>query len=185
MYRLNKPKLDKKSILLKQDRKIFHTNDLALLWEITNKNTLYTTIKRYKKSGTLIPIHKGLYSVMSLSQLDPIILGIAFLHRYAYLSTESILAKEGVIAQAISAVTFVSNTSKKFKLQSTHYLVRQMKNQYLYNNCGIIQKNRYYEATLERAVADLLYYNPNYYFDNKKTIDWDKVEKIQKEVGFK
>lgn len=185
MYSLNQPKLDKKSILLKQDRKIFHTNDLALLWDITNKNTLYTTIKRYKKSGTLIPIHKGFYSVIPLSQVDPITLGIAFLHRYAYLSTESILAREGVIAQSISAITFISNTSKRFKLQDTHYLVRQMTDQYLYNTGGIIKKNHHHEATLERAVADLLYYNPNYYFDNKNLVDWDKVKKIQKEVGFK
>ena len=34
-------------VLLKQDQKVFHTQDLALLWGIINKNTLYTTIKRY------------------------------------------------------------------------------------------------------------------------------------------
>jgi hypothetical protein len=39
-------------------------------------------------------------------------------------------------------------------------------------------------ANIERAVADLLYFNSNYYFDNKKRIDWKKVKKIQKEVGY-
>ena len=185
MYSLNKSKPDKKRALLKQDRKLFHTNDLALLWKITNKNTLYTTIKRYKKSGVLTHIHKGFYSVAPLSQIDPITLGASFIHNYAYLSTESILAKEGVIAQTVSVITLVSNSSKKFKLQNTDYLVRQMKDSYLYNTSGIIQKTHYFEAILERAVADLLYYNPNYYFDNKKIIDYDKVEKIKKEVGFK
>ena len=183
MYSLNKP--DKKNILLKQGRKLFHTNDLALLWNITNKNTLYTAIRRYKESGILIPIHKGFYSVMPLSRLDPVALGIAFLHSYAYLSTESILAREGVIAQAVSAITLVSNTSKRFKLEDTDYVVRQMKSRYLYNNCGIARKNDHYEATLERAIADILYYNPNYYFDNKNLVDWKKVKKIQKELEFK
>lgn len=185
MYSLNKPKPDKKSVLLKQSQKLFHTNDLALLWNITNKNTLYTAIKRYKKDGTLIPIHKGFYSVVPLSQLDPVVLGVVFLHRYAYLSTESILVREGVVAQTIPSTTFVSNTTKKFKLGGTRYTVRQMADRYLYNTCGIIKKDHHYEATLERAVADLLYYNPNYYFDNKDLVDWGKVKKIQKEVGFK
>jgi len=171
--------------LLKQSQKLFHTKDLALLWGITNKNTLYSAIRRYKKDGTLIPIHKGFYSVMPLSQLDPVVLGAAFLHRYAYLSTESVLAREGVIAQTIPALTFVSNTTKTFKLGENHYTVRQMADRYLYNTCGIIKKDHHYEAALERAVADLLYYNPNYYFDNQDLIDWDRVKKIQKEVGFK
>ena len=185
MYRLNKPKSDKKSVLLKQSQKLFHTNDLGLLWNITNKNTLYTAIKRYKKDGTLVPIHKGFYSVVPLSQLDPVVLGTAFLHRYTYLSAEFILAREGVIAQTIPTFTLVSNISKKFKLGENHYTVRQMADQYLYNTRGIVKKAHHYEAMSERAVADLLYYNPSYHFDNKDLIDWNKVEKIQKEVGFK
>lgn len=185
MYRLNEHKPDKKGILLKQRQKLFHTNDLALLWNITNKNTLYTAVKRYKKDGTLIPIHKGFYSAVPLSQLDPVVLGMAFLHRYTYLSTESVLAREGAIAQAIPALTLVSNITKNFKLGENHYTVRQMADQYLYNTCGIIKRGDYYEATLERAVADLLYYNPKYHLDNQNLIDWDKVKKIQKEVGFK
>jgi len=32
--------MDYKSILLKQDKKVFKTDDLALLWGITNRNTL-------------------------------------------------------------------------------------------------------------------------------------------------
>jgi len=185
MNSLNRRKPDKKSILLKQGQKLFHTNDLALLWDITNKNTLYSAIRRYKKDGTLIPIHKGFYSVMPLSQLDPVVLGAAFLHRYVYLSTESVLAREGVITQAIPALTFVSNITKKFKLGEVSYVVRQMADQYLYNTGGVIKKDHHYEATLERAVADLLYYNPTYHFDNENLIDWDRVKEIQKEVGFK
>jgi hypothetical protein len=34
-------------ILLSQDRRVFRTSDLAVLWQITSKNTLLTTIRRY------------------------------------------------------------------------------------------------------------------------------------------
>jgi len=97
MYRISE--------LIKVDRKIYHTNDLALLWDITNKNTLYTTIKRYVQKGVLIPIYKGLYSTVPLSQLDPLELGKAIIHRYTYLSTESVLATAGVISQVTYAYT--------------------------------------------------------------------------------
>lgn len=184
MYSLNKHKLGKKEILLRQDRKLFHTNDLALLWKITNQNTLHTTIRRYLKNKTLLPIHKGFYSVAPFTQIDPLVLGSAFLHHYAYLSTESILVKVGIVAQVIPVITFVANVSKRFKLKEVDYLARQMKSKYLYNTAGVVQKKGYHQAIPERAVADLLYYNPRYHFDNDRAIDWEKVKQIQKEVGF-
>jgi len=39
-------------------------------------------------------------------------------------------------------------------------------------------------ATLERAAADMLYFNPKYHFDVRESIDFKKVETIQKEVGY-
>ena len=56
MYRISE--------LIKLDHKIYHSNDLAILWGITNKNTLYTTIKRYVQKGVLTPIDRGLYSTI-------------------------------------------------------------------------------------------------------------------------
>jgi hypothetical protein len=152
MYRINE--------LIKVDRKIFHSNDLALLWNITNKNTLYTTIKRYLQKGVLIPIHKGLYSTVPLSQLDPLDLGKAIIHRYTYLSTESVLVQAGVIAQATYAYTFVSNQPKKVSIGTLWFLFRQLKEVYLNNPIGILNQNGVFSATTERAAADMLYFNP-------------------------
>lgn len=53
---------NKLNLLLRSSQNLFHTQDLALLWAVENRNTLYTTIKRYVKKGTLIKITKGLYS---------------------------------------------------------------------------------------------------------------------------
>ncbi len=176
MYRIN--------ILLKQKRKLFHTRDLALLWGNPAPNTLYTTIKRYVQKGILISVHKGFYSVMPLSKIDPVALGISYIHTYAYLSLESILIKEGIMFQAGENITLVSNVSKKFSVGSNKYLVRRMKDEFLYNTSGIIG-NYIRKATPERAVADMLYFNPSFHFDNPKAIDWQKVKQIQKEVGYR
>lgn len=170
--------------LIQLDRKIYHSNDLAILWNISNKNTLYTTIKRYVQKGILIPIYKGLYSTVPLSQLNPLELGKAIIHRYTYLSTESVLAQAGIIAQTTYAYTFVSSLSKKVTVGSFSYRFRKLKDEYLYNPAGIINQNGIFVATTERAVADLLYFDPRYHFDFPENVDFEKVKRIQKEVGY-
>ena len=55
---------------------VFHTDDLANLWRITNKNTLYTTIKRYVAQGLLFRIHKGFYALKNPKDIDPLLLGV-------------------------------------------------------------------------------------------------------------
>jgi len=177
MYRIDK--------LLKFDRKLFHTRDLALLWGIANDNSLYTLIKRYVAKGILIPIHKGFYATVPAEQIDPIELGIGFLHRYAYVSCEHILSLYNVIFQHSPIITLVSSVSKKFTVANHQYIARKLKDAYLFNPIGIDRAGTCRKAKLERAVADLLYFNPRYHLDNPKAIDWEKVAKIKKEVGYK
>ncbi|MEK7495662.1 MAG: type IV toxin-antitoxin system AbiEi family antitoxin domain-containing protein [Patescibacteria group bacterium] len=170
--------------LLKLKEKLFHTGDLALLWGITNKNTLYTTIKRYVQKGILIPIHKGFYSTIPIDQIDPFKLAIGYLHRFTYVSCETVLIREGIIFQKENYLTLVSSVSKKFIIADHSYFVRQLKDNYLYYDRGIDNVNGVMTANVERAVADLLYFNPKYYFDNKKKINWKKVKEMQKDVGY-
>lgn len=158
--------MNKLNILLKSDRKLFHTQDLAVLWGITNRNTLYTTIKRYCQKGVLIPIFKGLYSTVPLVEISKFALGSALIHRYCYLSCETVLASEGVINQGIEAITFVSSVSLKVKLGDTQYLYRKMQPDILFNSIGIEKKDGYFIATKDRAISDMLYFDPKYYFDN-------------------
>jgi hypothetical protein len=176
MYKLNE--------LIKFDRKLYHSNDLAILWGITNRNTLYTTIKRYVQKGILIPVFKGLYATVPVSQLDPRALGQAIIHKKTYLTTESVLAQAGVITQTSYKYTFVSNISKEVTVDNMTFLYRQMQDIYLNNNTGIEAGDGFFTATVERAVADMLYFNPTYHFDLFESINWKEVKAIQKEVGY-
>lgn len=170
--------------LLKQNQKIFHTRDLAILWGVENANTLYTTIKRYVGRGILIPIQKGLYATVPFDQLNPYAVGLAAIHTYAYVSCETVLVAAGIMFQAGEAMTFVSSVSKRFILAGHEYLVRTMADRLLYNDAGVERKNGFLAATPPRAVADMLYFNPRIHFDNPEAIDWKTVRAIQKEVGF-
>lgn len=185
MYRNTRRDRLKVNLLLKQDRKLFHTNDLAIIWGVSNRNTLYTTIKRYVQRGILTRICKGFYSTIDPVEIDSVVLGIGFLHRYAYLSTESVLVKKGIISQEVAHITLVSEISQKFQLVGNSYLARQMQEKFLYQTIGIKQKDDYNQATTERAVVDLLYFNPHYYLDGANLVDWGKVAFIQKRMGIK
>jgi len=156
-------KLDR---LLKSDQKLFHTQDLAVLWGIDNRNTLYTTIKRLVKKGVLIPVTKGLYSTLPIGEIDKFQLGTALIHRFCYVSCETVLEMEGVISQKVYPVTFVSSVSQKIKLGSILFLCRKLKPEVLLDPDGVIQKDGYFIATKERAISDMRYLNPKYYFDN-------------------
>jgi len=61
---------------------------------------------------------------------------------------------------------------------------RKLKAAYLYNPTGITNQNGVFVASPDRAVADMLYYNPRYHFDVPGSIDFDRVKLIQKEIGY-
>lgn len=176
MYRINK--------LLEINRHIFHTNDLAILWGMENRHNLYMTISRYLDKGILFQVHKGLYSTIPISELDPLDLGPAIIHRYTYLSTESVLSIAGVVSQAIYDYTFVAGISKRISVGKWSFRYRQMKPEFLYHPEGIEHQGDRLIASVERAAADLLYYDPQYHFDIPEIIDFEKVREIQEKVGY-
>lgn len=178
MYIINKHK-----VLLSQERKIFHTADLALLWGIENGNTLRTTISRYLKSGTLIGLQKGLCATVEPARLDPVELARAMIHRLSYLTCESILATQGIIHQVLGVMTMVGEKSQNLVLpgHNLHVKVRQLAPRFLYNPLGVVNGR----ADMERAVADLFYYNPLYHLDSPARIDQEKLRHYQKLLGYK
>ena len=170
--------------LAKMGELVFHTKDLSNLWQIENPNTLHTTLTRYAKQKLLFRIFRGFYSLKPVEQIDPLLLGVKALHTYAYVSGETVLAKSGIIQQNVSQITLISSKSKKFSIGDNQYYSRKLSDRFLYNSTGIIKQDGINTATTERAVADLLYFNPKYYFDAAYLIDWEKVKDIQKRIGY-
>ena len=168
--------------LAKLGELIFSTNDLARIWNVNDRNTLLTTLKRYSAAGLIIRLYRGLYSLKKADELDPLVLGAKAINSYCYLSGESVLAKHGVIFQQVNYYTFTGQKTKRFKVANYSYYCRQLKDDFLYNDFGVDKSGQYNVATLERAVADILYYNPNYHFDNPKMINFSEVKNIQQKV---
>lgn len=174
----------KQKILLEQDKNIFRTSDLAVLWNIEKKNTLYTTVKRYVNRNILYRIQKGLYSTMPITKLHPYELGCAIAGPLSYVSTETVLSNQGVIMQEVRQITLVGRKSKEFDLNDNSYICRYLNEEFLVNRIGIDTKDSYSISTKERAVADLHHFNPKYFFDNQEAINKEKLEKIKSEIGY-
>ncbi|OGI98360.1 hypothetical protein A3H53_01970 [Candidatus Nomurabacteria bacterium RIFCSPLOWO2_02_FULL_40_10] len=163
---------------------IFCDTDLAVIWGIIKKNTLYTTIKRYTRQRLLEKVRQGIYSIKSPNALSPDAIGAKILHGYCYVSAETALERAGILKQKIRNITFVSGLSKKFSVGIHSFSSRQMKDVFLYNSIGVYTEGGINYACAERAVADLLYFNPKYYFDGSTSINWDKVKEIKKIIGY-
>lgn len=165
---------------------LFRDGDLAVLWRITNKNTLYTTIKRYVQAGLLERIKHGIYSLQGFDSINPDVLGAKIIHGHCYVSTETVLEREGLLKPRVQSITFVGSSSRKFGVRDRSFSLRKMKDEFLHNTLDISGKGGVNYASVSRAVADLLYFNPRYYFDkgSKSSIDWKKVNEIQKVIGY-
>lgn len=172
------------TLLAQQPQSIFHSQDLARLWNIGNTNTLYTILKRYKQKGVLFRIYNGLYSLLPPEKLDPMLIGLKALHSYAYVSTETILIQSGMMAQMAYKYTLVSSVSRDFHVGPHYFKSRQLADQYLYNPAGIIEINGILKATPLRALADMLYFNPKFYFDGMRMVNLKKLNELQMEIGY-
>lgn len=183
MYRTRNTQ--KQNNLMKTDRNIFKTSDLAVLWAITNKNTLWTTAKRYVDNSILFPIQKGLYSKISIENLDPFEIGCAMAGQYSYVSTETVLFNEGVISQKAEKITLVGLKNLEFSFGGYDYICRKLPEVALTNRVGINIDKGFSIASAERALADLLYFQPKYFFDNKQVINRASFRKLSSELLYR
>lgn len=165
---------------------VFHASDLANLWGIPNKNTLYKTLSRYVAGGLIYRIHKGLYAVKKVSDIDPLLLGVKAIHAPAYVSCESVLYQKGILNQSPQEITLVSQSSKHFSIAGIRYRSRKMRDEFLFNDAGVEIKDGVRVASLSRAVADMRYFNPRKYFDvgYSSLIPMNKVKEIADAVGY-
>lgn len=161
---------------------LFHIDDLVQLFEMRNENTLRVTLRRYVKNGYLHRIRRGLYSILPPEKIDPRHLGAACLHRFCYLSAETVLKEEGYILQSVDAFTFFSGASRRFTMLGRRYISRRLHPRFLHHPSGIRDEGGLRIASPERAVADMLYIDPWYHFD--RTIDWPAIRSLQNEIGY-
>jgi len=161
-----------------QSPKTVLTNkDLALIWGERNKNNLKARIAYYVKQKALIRLTRGVFAKNKDYNSKELATSI---YIPSYISLETVLREAGVIFQHYDTIFVVSKWPKTMTIDKYTFTFRKLKDAVLFNSTGIVSKDNYSVATPERAFLDMIYLFPNYYFDNLKSINWEKCDEIVK-----
>ncbi|MFZ2202467.1 MAG: hypothetical protein WAV56_03655 [Microgenomates group bacterium] len=160
---------------MRSNKTVFSSKDIALLWQESNPQAARTRLNYYVKKGELYHPRKGLYT--KNKNYNPLELATR-IFTPAYVSFESALAIEGVIFQHYATIFVASYLTREITIDNRSYSFKKIKIDILVNPMGIEQVNETSIATKERAFLDTLYLNTDYYFDNLRSLDWDKVSQL-------
>jgi len=164
-------------LLTSTNKTVFTTGDLNKIWKYENYRSLIKRIGDLNKSGALIQIRKGLYTIDGLRVNE---LELANKVRTpSYISFETVLYKEGIIFQWDTQVTLASKESFSTLVGGTQLIYRKLKDNILLNGVGVFETDNYHIATKERAVLDMLYIDSNFHFDNLRSINFEKLQQLK------
>jgi hypothetical protein len=161
--------------IMRSKQTVFTTNDIALLWGTPDAQFVRKKLYRYVKTGKLYSLRKGIYTKDTDYNRCELATKI---FTPAYVSFETVLAKAGVIFQFYGQIFVASYLTREITVDGQTYAFRKVKDSILTNRTGIEVKDNCHIATPERAFLDILYLHKDYYFDNLRDIDWEKVATI-------
>ena len=160
--------------LISSGKKVFTTDDLAIIWGVSDRKKLIGRIKYYLRQRRLVHIYKGLYAYGEYTPLD-----IAQkLVPMSYLSLYTTSQMYGLTFQYYSTIFCISLKSKKYNIDGQKYEYRKVKDAIFYNDLGLMQEEGHTIANKERTICDLLYVFPGFAFDNLKSVDIEMLHKI-------
>lgn len=158
--------------ILRSAKTVLTLKDIALLWQDSNTDAARVRLNYYARNGDLKRIRRGLYA--KGKEYNKLELATR-IFTPAYVSFETVLAKEGLIFQYQTQITAASYLTRSVSIEGQTYSYRKIKDTVLTNAVGIELLNETSVATKERAFLDALYTNTGYHFDNIRSLNWNKV----------
>ena len=160
--------------ILRSPMTVFTSTDLALLWGDSG-NAARVRASYYCRKGDLYRLRRGLYA----KSKDYDVFEMATkIFSPSYVSFETVLARSGVTFQYYGQIFIASYLTRTVEVDGVKVESRKIKDAILTDKTGIEQRAGYAIATPERAFLDVVYLNPNYYFDILGSLDWRKVKEI-------
>jgi hypothetical protein len=158
-----------------EQRTVFSLIDISMLVFENDKSKLSKKLNYYVKNQKLNNPRKGIYTKMNYSKEEL----ACRIFTPVYISLGYVLQKEGVIFQYDSSISSVSYLNRQLEVDGQKFIYRKIKDTVLSNTQGIEQQSNFINiASTERAFLDLLYLEPNYYFDNLNPLDVAKIRKL-------
>lgn len=167
--------------LITSGKTVFTTDDLSVIWQLSDRKRLLERIKYYVRQQRLVRVYKGVYGYGEASPLD-----IAQkLVPMSYISLYTSAQIHGLIFQYYSTIYSIALRSKKYNIASQTYEYHKVKEQIFYNGLGLYSEEGHTIASKERTICDLLYVFPGFAFDNLKKVDVDLLKKLSPMYGNK
>jgi len=155
-------------------RTVFSSKSMSLMLNTKRDMSLTKRLNYYVKKGFLLNPRKGIYTKRKFNPEE--LAGQVFVP--SYLSLEYVLQKAGIIFQYDSAITSVSYLSREIEMAGQTYRYRQIKDDILYNTEGIVNSDNINIAIPERAILDMMYLSPEFYFDNLTGVSKKLIVKL-------
>ena len=158
--------------ILRSSKTVFTSKDIALLWNEPSTAASRVRLNYYVKKGDLYRIRKGLYAKgPDYNRLEL----ATRIFTPAYVSFETVLAKEGLIFQYYDRIFVASYLTRDITVDQQAYSFRRLKPRILTNAVGVVHESETSIATKERAFLDILYSHADYQFDNLLSLNWEVV----------
>ena len=162
------------SLIWKDTRTVFTTNQLALLLGETNTTLVAKRMYYFVHSGQLLSLQRGVYAKPGYNPEEL----ACVLQVPCYLSLEYVLQKAGVVFQYDSTLTAISYRNRLFEVDGHSIQYRQIRGELIADMRGIRNIGNINIATPERAFLDTLYLNAQYHFDNLHPLDSREVKRL-------
>ena len=161
--------------ILKSNKTVFTSKDIAILWGEIASPAASVRINYYVRKGELIKLRKGIYAKnQTYNRLEL----ATKVYTPAYVSFETVLAKEGLIFQIYENIFVASYLTREITIDYQIYSLRKVKDAILTNPAGVEHRQESSIATKERALLDTMYVNSDYHFDNLQTVNYGRVFEI-------
>jgi len=158
--------------ILRSEKTVFTLKDIALMWQDADMDAARVRLNYYVKKGDLFRIRRGFYAKSKIYESLELATRI---FTPAYVSFETVLAKEGLIFQYQTDITVASYLTRTITVDAHTYSYKTIKGTVLTNPEGVLHVNETSIAAKERAFLDTLYIHHDYQFDNIRSLDWNVV----------
>jgi predicted transcriptional regulator of viral defense system len=176
--------MNKLLLLNRTNKKIFSTQDLAVIWKEPDKRKLLEIVKYYLRTDQLYQITNGIYSLERFTKEDiskNITLAFKISQKISpnsYISLYTALKYHGLIFQYYEDVYSIGQRNMEREVFNKKFIYKTMKNDIFRNEIGIISKDGYRIGTKERSFCDTLYLIPEATVDNIEALDFNRVDEI-------
>jgi len=151
--------------IYKSKQTVFDLKDLSFLLDENNYDRLKSKVAYYIKQWYLNRIRKWIF-VKDTFEVKELACKI---YTPSYISFETILQENSIIFQYDSTLYLASYLNRYIEISYKDKIIkiqyRKIKDELLYDQNWIEKKEFYSQATGNRAIQDMKYLKPDFYFD--------------------